>query len=87
MNDTPISLTQRIAQANTRLERIARRWYMGKMTNEQFQAERQEILDFIDAESRIPDVDVELEPALHEQVMPKPIQRSDDFTPFSQSSS
>lgn len=72
MSVTPISLIQRIQQANTRMQWIARCWYLGKMTTAQFEAERKEILDFIDTESRVPDSDVELDADMHELVMPVP---------------
>lgn len=73
MNDFPmISLAQRVTQANTRLQVIARNWYLGKLTDAQFQQQRQEILDFIDRESRVPDSDVELDPSMQALVKPKP---------------
>lgn len=76
MKHSEISLSQRIAQANTRIRWISRRWYLGQMTTAQFESERAEILDFIAEAGRVPDSDVELDPDMHEQVMPKPIRKT-----------
>jgi len=42
----------RIAQATKHMQRIARLWYLGKMPTAQFHTEREDILSFIDNESR-----------------------------------